>query len=241
MDIEKTIHQLIKNADLRKGVWTKKVEEPLEKKRKKVLRIGISLSSILIVLGAFSAFCAYLFSDYIVFLITLVVVFLSVGVFILFLARQLKKMEEKIRKLRKSPTTTTLYEFSKHPTVSYYSMTEVSGIIERDVEKIALCIKDSLIDTEMYTFNIILIEDKEVNLRIVPVLSSKKWILHDGHSPLFMTLELLTISGYGRDIFGIGITVKKEEHEHLIDKIGKIKEKARECAIRIIDSRTEKG
>ncbi len=140
--------------------------------------------------------------------------------------------------MKNSSSAAMLHEFGKHDTITYTSMTEVSKIDENTIEKIAECIRDSLTDVEgadAYTFNIAFVEEDELKLIITPRISSGRWILHDGHSPFFIGLELVGIPDYGEDIFGIDIVVKREESEKTVEVIEKIKEKARECALKFIE------
>ena len=148
------------------------------------------------------------------------------------LFRKIKRIENK---MRSNPSGYGIYEFQKHPTIKYQTATELKDIAEEDIGRMASCIKDAITDIgEHYTFNIAFLDEAEIRLLIVPPGSTKMWFLHDGHSPFFIALAVSKIEGGSKKIFLIDVRVKKESYEGLKEQIEQVKEKARECALKVI-------
>ncbi len=239
MDARNSIKEIVSKEDLRKGVWAEKSEKSLERMKSDALKKIIAFFLFLICLSILSMYGVLSSTEHWTFF--LAISFFSIfalSFLSFFLLKYFRKMRMKEERMKNSSSAAMLHEFGKYDTITYHSMAEVNEIDESTIEKIAKCIKDSLTDMEdpdAYTFNISFIEEDEIRLIITPRISSDRWVLYDGHSPFFIDLELVNIPDYEEDIFGIQIVVKREERKKVAEVIEKIKETARECALKFIE------
>ncbi len=234
--MDKIVHKVVEKQELKKGLWEKKEESAMDGLQKTKWRRNIFILLFLIGLGLLFLDLSYLYPQQKAFFLAYGLVFLFIGsgatLFFLLLFRKIKRIEDK---MRSSPSGYGIYEFRKHPTLKYQTATELKDITEEDLGRIASCIKDAITEIgEHYTFNIAFLDEAGIKLLIVPGGSTKMWFLHDGHSPFFIALGVSKIEGSSKKIFSIEVRIKKESYESLKEQIEQVKERARDCALKVI-------